>query len=168
MALPTPRGSFGMLYLREGSALLAQQLAFGESRIRVCNWLFALAEPHGIAQANDEISEHLAEPFDLVAARGEAGEGLVDVAAQIVADGQATGVIEASVDVFHHPAVGAEFLAALDAAPGEARHDHAPGTPGVELIAVGGPSLPEDKEYMAASLARPWLRRVLDGAGTSC
>ena len=48
--------------------------------------------------------EHLTEPPDLIErdeARGEAGDGLVDVAAPLVADGQAAEAVEPSVRPFH-------------------------------------------------------------------
>ena len=94
--------------------------------------------------------ERLTEPFDLVEgdeACGEAGEGLVDVAAPLVADGQATEAVEPSVGPLDDPAVTPEPLAALDAFAGDARYDPArptllaprPGIVGLVCVQLAGP-----------------------------
>lgn len=72
--------------------------------------------------------ERLIEPSDLVEgdeAGGEAREGLVDVCASLIANGQSTESVEPGVGALHDPTVTTEFLAALNAATGDARHDPA-------------------------------------------
>jgi len=48
---------------------------------------------------------------------------LVDVVAALISDGQASEAVEPCEAALDHPAMSAEFFAAFDAAPGNARHD---------------------------------------------
>jgi hypothetical protein len=54
---------------------------------------------------------------------GERGEGEMDVGTAFVADGKAAEAVEPCEGPFDDPPVLAEPLAALDAAPGDARGD---------------------------------------------
>ena len=53
-------------------------------------------------------------------------EGFEDVEASLVADGQAAKAAEPCQRSLDHPAVPPQALAALDAAPGDARLDRSP------------------------------------------
>jgi hypothetical protein len=50
-------------------------------------------------------------------------EGVMDVVAALIADGEAPEAMEPRDGRFDHPAIPAEFLAAVDAASGEAGDD---------------------------------------------
>ena len=70
--------------------------------------------------------EHLTEPDDLVECDergGEGGEGEMDVGTPLVAEGEAPEATEPSQGALGDLAVSAEFLAAVDPPPGDARGD---------------------------------------------
>lgn len=82
-------------------------------------------------------------------------EGGEDVGAPLVADGDAAEAGEPSQRTLHHPSVPAQALAALDAAPGDARDDRPP--------PQGPPAVGEVVAFVGVQLGRaaPWPPRTL-------
>jgi hypothetical protein len=70
--------------------------------------------------------ERLTQPGQLVEGDeggAEGGEGEMDVLASLVANDEAAEAVEPGEGPFGDPAVAAELLAAVDAAPGDPRRD---------------------------------------------
>ena len=129
---------------------------------------------NGITEASQNratvMLERLTEPSDLVHAdegAAERDEGEVDVLASLVAHGQATQARQPGVCAFHHPAVPAQALTAIHAAPGNAGLDAPPATvpaAAAEVVSLVGVQLVRPASR-SATLARAHRRDGVERGG---